>query len=235
MANKIYPEITKKIIVAFADMFNNLTYPSKNEDIIVPIKYANEERMIAFYRNYTSNKNKYDIRLPQMSYFVASLDPNMESKSNNQNQIASCSMAQYLDNPNSVDYSMQLDIWCRQDQEAQIWIIIEQIVAKFDTVKNYEFTAFEFNDGSKYNYNIPVDLNAITPNFSKYDLDQNTNMVLRATFSFTLKDVKIISTNVHDSVVIDSIKISFEDENNAKFEDLHIFENTGGEVIKEIS
>ena len=110
--------------------------------------------MVAFYRDYENIRNKYDIRLPQMSFYITSLDPNIEEKTNNQNEITSCNKLEYFQNPNTVDITIELSIWCRQDQESQIWMIIEQIVGKFDTVKNYPFTAFEFTDGSKINYNI---------------------------------------------------------------------------------
>jgi len=246
---KYYPQTFRKVIVAIADIFNNITYPTKvrntgdASDLVVPIIYSDSERLIAFYKEYDSTRNKIDIQLPQLSFDIESVDPNFENKTNTNNRISSCDLSQYFNNPNSVDITFSVNVWTRQDHEDQIWMIMEQIIAKFDKIKTYPFTAVKFNDGSSIKYNIPIELNSIANNFTKFDVGKDDDMILKSTLTFTLKDVlmfgSIQDTSGTDdegnpyTKLIESINISFENEFELKYSEIRIFKNSGDETIVE--
>ena len=229
---KYYPNTVRKVILAMCDAFSNVSYPDyvNNKDLVVPIHYTSVERFLAFWNQYTDQRKKYNIHLPVMSMDLESIEQNGDELQNDQVNFISCDLQQWLKNPNIVDLNFTLSIWCRQDNEAIMWNIIEQILAKFNNTKNYPFTALKFNDGSSINYELPIMLNSVNKNFAKFDIEKTAKMGIKSTLSFSVHDVKIFSTLLTDPKIINTIDITFENEFNQQWAKINIFENTSGDV-----
>ena len=234
---KYYPNSVRKVILAMCDAFSGVTYPDyqNNRDLVVPIHYSSVERFLAFWNQYTKERQKYNIHLPVLSLTATSIDPSYDDIQNDQIKMMSCDFAEYVRNPMVVSMTFDLALWCRQDNEAIAWNITEQILAKFNNTKYYPFTALKFTDESTINYNLPIDLNSVSKNFTKFDVDKNTIMGIKKTITFGVKNVRIFPTFQLDPKIINTISIDFENELNAKWALINIFEETGGTIVTSIT
>jgi hypothetical protein len=59
-------------------------------------------------------------------------------------------------------------------------------------------------------------------------------MVLKTTFTFMLSGIKIFSTQIFNSILIEKINIQYESELKEQYEQINICTNSGDEIIKEI-
>lgn len=229
---KWYPNTTKKVILAMCDAFSMVSYPNfvDNKDIVVPIHYTNAEKLLAFFNLTNNDRIKYNIHLPVLSLDLTSVDPTEEGQQNDSNKIQSCNQQQFIRNPTVADYTFDLSVWCRGDHEGIFWNIKEQIISKFNNTKHYPFIGLKFADGSTLNYKLPINLTGIAKNFTKFDIDKQTKMGIKSTFTFNVKGVMVLPTLAGDPTLINTINISFENEINAQWARVAIFEQTGGDV-----
>lgn len=231
----VYANNIRKHIAAMLDAFNNLLYPDGDSvnELIVPIRYSSASRLLGFY-NDIEQRRKYDINLPVMSLDITSIDPNNEDQGNKENVYLNCSGTQYLLEPAVYDLTWDLTLFCREDCQNALWIIIEQVLSKFITPMHYPFTAYKFTDGSKINYSIPIKLQATSKNFDNVPVLKGEPMALKFTFTF-LTTFRIFKSSPSDSKLINTIDITFENEINHILSNVSLYTDSGDVVRTEIN
>lgn len=137
MASTQYNKSIRKLVVAFGDLFNNITLVRYNPDaseaerFLVPISYATKERYVMRLQDdYTLDK-KVQITLPRFSYEMTGMnyDPTRKQNTNiknfsNSNQGV---LAQY--NPVPYDFDFSLYLYVRNIEDATQ--ILEHILPYF--------------------------------------------------------------------------------------------------------
>lgn len=186
-----YHRITRKLVVAFGTMFNNLKMVRYNkagtteiERITVPLSYMSKEK---YYQRLTQDpnmNNSLQINLPRMTFELLSItyDPlrkvsqfnTLFAPSGNPTTIKTGYVAPY-------NYNFQLNIFVRNTEDGTQ--LIEQILPYFNP--DYTLTANLVDVGSPLD--IPIILDSIS-----YDVSDNVGVgenirTLVWTLSFTVK------------------------------------------------
>jgi hypothetical protein len=137
MANTQYNRIIRKIIVAFGDLFDNITLvryapdQTEYERMIVPIAYASKERYVMRIQGDPDLDKKVMMTLPRMSYEMNGIqyDSSRKQNTNTKNfaQTASGIVSQY--NPVPYNFDFSLYIYVRNIEDGTQ--IIEHILPYF--------------------------------------------------------------------------------------------------------
>jgi len=214
--NHFYHRITRKIVVAFGSLFNELQLVRYNkagttelERVLIPIVYAQKEKFFNRIKGDPNLMKDIQVSLPRMSFEIAGVDYDPTRKQNslirNVNQATATSTtqkAQYMGVP--YNYGFNLSIYVRNIEDG--WQIIEQIIPIFNP--DYTLT-LDLVSTMGIKKDIPVILNKI-----RYTVDdegaytQDTTRVVVFDLAFTVKamlfgpisDSKIITkanTNIY--------------------------------------
>lgn len=189
--NRFYWGTIRKSIVAFGNMFNNITIQRTNADgeIVqiqrVPLSYSPKQKFLAKIRQQPDvDINNFQIILPRMGFELVSLDydpnrkisPMQQSRTINDTTSAS---SQYAPTPYNV--SLLLYIYAKnQDDGLQI---IEQILPYFNP--DYNLTMKSIPELDIKN-DLPILLNSIGFQ-DEYEGDMTTRRAIIWTLSFVMK------------------------------------------------
>lgn len=189
--NRFYWGTIRKSIVAFGNMFNNITIQRTNADgeIVqiqrVPLSYSPKQKFLAKIRQQPNvDNNNFQIILPRMGFELVSLDydpnrkisPMQQSRTINDTTSAS---SQYAPTPYNV--SLLLYIYAKnQDDGLQI---IEQILPYFNP--DYNLTMKSIPELDIKN-DLPILLNSIGFQ-DEYEGDMTTRRAIIWTLSFVMK------------------------------------------------
>jgi hypothetical protein len=187
-----YHRITRKMVVSFGTMFNNIRLVRYNkagtqeiERVTVPLSYASKEK---FYTRITQDpvlSKEIQISLPRMSFELNSItyDPlrKISSHINQFGQAADESLRRTRSSPYNFDFT--LNIYVRNTEDGTQ--IIEQILPYFSP--DYTLTVDLLNLGNNLKIDIPIILNNIS-----YDVANDTGgpedtRILIWTLTFTVK------------------------------------------------
>lgn len=187
-----YHRITRKMVVSFGTMFNNIRLVKYNkagtqeiERITVPLSYASKEK---FYTRITQEVNlskEIQMTLPRMSFELNSItyDP-LRKISSHINQFGK-NINEEVRRTRSAPYNFDftLNIYVRNTEDGTQ--IIEQILPYFSP--DYTLTVDLLNLGNNFKIDIPIILNSIS-----YDVANDTGgpedtRVLIWTLTFTVK------------------------------------------------
>jgi len=139
MANTFYNRSIRKTIVAFGNIFDNITLVRYNQDlseqerVIVPIAYASKERYVMRLEGDPDLDKKVQITLPRMSFemngisYDASRKQNTNIKNYGQNPTTGVISAQY--NPVPYNFDFSLYVYVRNIEDGTQ--IIEHILPYF--------------------------------------------------------------------------------------------------------
>lgn len=191
MFRHFYHQLTKKYVVLFGNMFNNITLVRYNRDdnselerIKVPIIFGPKERYITRIQQDTNLTKETQITLPRMSFFISSYGYDAGRKQEtllksvktlNSTQMKS----QYMGVP--YDFNFDLDIYARNiDDGTQI---IEQILPYF--TPDYTVTATLIPEINMIK-DIPIILTSVSENIEYEGSSENTRYV-NWSLGFTLK------------------------------------------------
>jgi len=189
--NRFYWGTIRKSIVAFGNMFNNITIQRTNTDgeVVqlqrVPLSYSPKQKFLAKIRQQPSvDSTNFQVILPRMGFEMISLDydpnrkisPMQQSRTINSSTSAS---AQYAPTPYNV--SLLLYIYAKnQDDGLQI---IEQILPYFNPDYNLTMKAIPELDIKN---DLPILLNSIGFQ-DDYEGDMTTRRAIIWTLSFVMK------------------------------------------------
>ena len=184
-----YHRVTRKMVVAFGTMFNNIrlvrynkTGTTELERITVPLSYAQKEKFYSRLQQDPNMNQAVQITLPRMSFEMTSItyDPVRKTSMFNRNfsPLSDTLLRSVRMTPYNFDFS--LNIYVRNTEDGTQ--IVEQILPYF--APDYTLTA-DFTG-----LNQPIDIPIILQNVV-YDADYiggpETLRVLNWTLNFTMK------------------------------------------------
>jgi hypothetical protein len=216
--NHFYHRITRKIVVAFGSLFNELQLVRYNkagttelERMLVPIVYAQKEK---FYNRIKGDPNllkSIQVSLPRISFEIIGIEYDPTRKQNslirNTNQATATSTTQktqYMGIPYNYDFS--LSIYVRNIEDG--WQIVEQILPIFNP--DYTLT-LDLVSSMGIKKDVPILLNSVayTVDYESSHDEDTTRMVIfdlsftvRAMLFGPISDSKIITkanTNIYGS------------------------------------
>ena len=189
--NRFYWGTIRKSIVAFGNMFNNITIQRTNAagEIVqiqrVPLAYSPKQKFLAKTRQQPDvDTNNFQVILPRMGFEMVSLDydpnrkisPMQQSRTVNSNTSAS---AQYAPTPYNVN--VLLYIYAKNQNDGLQ--IIEQILPYFNPDYNLSMKSIPELDIKN---DLPILLNSIGFQ-DDYEGDMTTRRAIIWTLSFVMK------------------------------------------------
>lgn len=186
-----YHKITRKYVVLFGTMFNNITLVRTNTDtgaeierMKVPIIYAPKEKYITRLREDSDQQRQIAIRLPRMSFEITGISYDASRKQNSMLKVAkgntgTSAKSTYMAVP--YDINFDLNIYARNiDDGTQI---VEQILPYF----NPDYTA-TIDPVSTLGVlkDIPIILNSVS-NVNEFEGNFDATRFVNWTLSFTMK------------------------------------------------
>jgi len=190
--NKVfYHGITRKAIVAFGVMFNNLNIRRKDVDgnitqtVRVPLSFAQKNKMLArIQRLPVAEEAKTEAQLPRMSFEVVGFDYDPARKINLQNKtqvVLNATQAKRTYGP--VPYNLTMNLYAYVKNEDDGLQIFEQIVPAFNP---------DFNVTVNYipelgiTHDLPIIINSV--NYTDdYEGDTASQRMIIWSYTFTLK------------------------------------------------
>lgn len=192
LQQKFYHSTVRKAVIAFGNLFNNITIDRKNSEgevvqsIRVPLAYAPQQAFLAkINQQPIAEEAKFQVTLPRMSFEMISIsyDPNRKIAPTQQNRIQNNSnntmTQQYAPAPYNV--GMMLYLYSKnQDDALQI---LEQILPYFNPDFNLSVKAIpQLN----IVHDLPILLESVSVD-DQYEGDFTTRRMIVYTLSFTLK------------------------------------------------
>jgi len=182
-----YHGSTRKLIVAFGTLFNNITISRKDNKIItVPLTYASKEKFyLTFKQNYNLNKMS-NMTLPRMGFIISDIAYDFERKTSSIGKFH----AHGIDNnshkkmymPVPYDLIIELSIYSRNMIDGLQ--ILEQIIPFFKP--SFNITINEL-DPMGVMRDIPIILDSISPDdTSETDISDGFRLI-RWDLNFTMK------------------------------------------------
>ena len=186
-----YHAITRKAIIAFGVMFNNIHVRRKDkngnitETLRVPLTYAPKNKMESrILRQPDPAVLKTEVILPRMSFEITKFEYDPMRKINLNNQlktVISQTQAKRVYGPVPYNLTMNLYVYAKnQDDALQI---MEQIVPAFNPDFN---VTVDYVPELGLKHDLPIILNSIDYNDS-YEADLVTHRMIIWTFTFTAK------------------------------------------------
>lgn len=186
-----YHNITRKAIVAFGVMFNNLQIRRKAADgdtlqtLRIPLSYAPKSKMLArIVDTPVAEQKQYNVLLPRMSFEVVGFEYDGQRKINSMNPIKVTqneTQAKRVYGPTPYNLTINLYAYSKnQDDGLQIF---EQIVPAF----NPDFSVtVNYIPELGIKHDLPIILNSVSYE-DDYEGDLTTRRMIIWTYTFTLK------------------------------------------------
>lgn len=190
--NKIfYHGITRKAIIAFGVMFNNLQIRRKDstgnvvQTLRVPLAYAPKNKMLTRIAQLPTPENRIaEVTLPRLSFEVIAFEYDGARKINNMNQTAAAvsqTQAKRVYGPTPYNLTVNLYAYAKnQDDGLQIF---EQIAPAFNPDFN---VTVNYIPELNIKHDLPIILNSVSFQDDFEGDIQNRRMILW-TYTFTLK------------------------------------------------
>ena len=189
-----YNAILRKYVVAFGNLFNNITMIRYKQDrvtevdrIIVPLSYGPKEKYISKLRQDGDLDRPVQTLLPRMSFEMVALnyDPMRKQETNMKYRsvipgVSNRMKTRYVGTP--YDFNFELSIMVRNIEDGNQ--IVEQILPYFSPEYSLSLSLLpDFPDDIR---TIPVTLNSVNQSID-YEGDYETTRMIVWTLSFTLK------------------------------------------------
>jgi len=215
--NKVwYHGITRKAIIAFGVMFNNLYVRRKNtsnqvvQTLRVPLAYAARDRMLARIQALPdADKMQKEVSLPRMSFEILSFEYDGARKINNMNQLSntiSQTQAKRVYGPTPYNLTINLYAYAKnQDDGLQIF---EQIAPAFNPDFN---VTVNYLPEMGIKHDMPIILNSVTFQ-DDFEGDMAERRTIIWTYTFTVKLYYYGPTETQ-SIIRSSIANVFDDPN----------------------
>lgn len=192
MLDKFYHSTIRKSIIAFGNMFNNITIDRKNssgavvQSLRIPLAYAPRQKFLArIAQQPVVEETSQQVILPRMSFEMIGImyDPQRRISLVQQNRALNTSTtslnAQYAPTP----YNMNLSLYIYSKNQDDALQIVEQILPYFNPDYNLSFKAIP-------SMGITHDLPILLENISyedDYEGDLSTRRSIIWTLNFVMK------------------------------------------------
>lgn len=186
-----YHGITRKAIIAFGVMFNNLHIRRRDaagnlvQSLRVPLAYAAKNKMLARINALPDPETRQaQVILPRMSFEVISFEYDGARKINVYNKTsATISETQAKRVYGPVPYNLTVNLYAYAKNQDDGLQIFEQIVPAFNPDFN---VSVNYIPSMGIKHDLPIILNSVTFDDS-YEGDLSTSRMIIWTFTFTLK------------------------------------------------
>lgn len=192
MLDKFYHSTIRKSIIAFGNMFNNITIDRKNssgavvQSLRIPLAYAPRQKFLArIAQQPVVEETSQQIILPRMSFEMIGImyDPQRRISLVQQNRALNTSTtslnAQYAPTP----YNMNLSLYIYSKNQDDALQIVEQILPYFNPDYNLSFKAIP---SMGITHDLPILLENITYE-DDYEGDLSTRRSIIWTLNFVMK------------------------------------------------
>lgn len=186
-----YHGITRKLVIAFGVMFNNIFVKRRDssnsviQTIQVPLAYAGKDKMLArIFTLPNSDLKEKETTLPRMSFEIIAFEYDGLRKTNSMNHIrnvTSQTQAKMIYGPTPYNLTMSLYVYTKnQDDGLQIF---EQIVPAFNPDFN---VTVNYIPELNIQHDLPIILNSISFE-DDYEGDMTQRRSIIWIYTFTLK------------------------------------------------
>ena len=192
MLDKFYHSTIRKSIIAFGNMFNNITIDRKNssgavvQSLRIPLAYAPRQKFLArIAQQPVVEETSQQVILPRMSFEMIGImyDPQRRISLVQQNRSLNTSTtslnAQYAPTP----YNMNLSLYIYSKNQDDALQIVEQILPYFNPDYNLSFKAIP---SMGITHDLPILLENITYE-DDYEGDLSTRRSIIWTLNFVMK------------------------------------------------
>ncbi|MGA1047353.1 MAG: tail sheath stabilizer and completion protein [Minisyncoccia bacterium] len=192
MLDKFYHSTIRKSIIAFGNMFNNITIDRKNssgavvQSLRIPLAYAPRQKFLArIAQQPVVEETSQQVILPRMSFEMTGImyDPQRRISLVQQNRSLNTSTtslnAQYAPTP----YNMNLSLYIYSKNQDDALQIVEQILPYFNPDYNLSFKAIP---SMGITHDLPILLENITYE-DDYEGDLSTRRSIIWTLNFVMK------------------------------------------------
>jgi hypothetical protein len=235
MINKTYYHgITRKAIIAFGVMFNNLHIRRRDaagnlvQSLRVPLAYAAKNKMLARINALPDPEAKQaQITLPRMSFEVIAFEYDGQRKINVYNKTAATiseTQAKRVYGP--VPYNLTVNLYAYAKNQDDGLQIFEQIVPAFNPDFN---VSVNYIPSMGIKHDLPIILNSVTFDDS-YEGDVATSRMIIWTFTFTLK-LYYYGPAETEGVIRQAITSVFDDPDLANLTDKYTVTTNPGDAL----
>lgn len=226
---RIAPNMVRKHLVAFADLFNNyrITRPD-NTEYIVPVKLATAEKILSMAKEPDEPRGRIKITLPIFGIVMAGMTFDSQRAKHPSHAITSNDKLSRIFQP--IPYNISVELGILASKASELFNLLEQVLPFFQNHRMYPMIDFKFIDGSEIQHDVPVILDSASPEI-KSDIGQNDENVFMANLSFTMKGwIHHSLYSEGNAKLIEYIDVDFEQYIDKKYEDYLITAETGGGI-----
>ena len=178
---------TRKIIIAFGTLFNNMTVHRKDGKIIsVPLTYASKEKFYLTMKQNANLNRAENLLLPRMAFIITDMGYDFERKTSSIGKIHARSTEdgshKRMYNPVPYDINIELSIYSRNMEDGLQ--IIEQIIPFFKPSFNITINELEAMGVER---DIPIILDSISHDDTSEGDVSDSFRLLRWDIDFTIK------------------------------------------------
>jgi hypothetical protein len=235
MINKTYYHgITRKAIIAFGVMFNNLHIRRRDaagnlvQSLRVPLAYAAKNKMLARINALPDPEAaKAQVILPRLSFEVIAFEYDGQRKINVYNKTAATiseTQAKRVYGP--VPYNLTVNLYAYAKNQDDGLQIFEQIVPAFNPDFN---VSVNYIPSMGIKHDLPIILNSVTYDDS-YEGDVATSRMIIWTFTFTLK-LYYYGPAETEGVIRQAITSVFDDPDLANLTDKYTVTTNPGDAL----
>ena len=235
MINKTYYHgITRKAIIAFGVMFNNLHIRRRDaagnlvQSLRVPLAYAAKNKMLARINALPDPDAKQaQVILPRMSFEVIAFEYDGQRKINVYNKTAATiseTQAKRVYGP--VPYNLTVNLYAYAKNQDDGLQIFEQIVPAFNPDFN---VSVNYIPSMGIKHDLPIILNSVTFDDS-YEGDVASSRMIIWTFTFTLK-LYYYGPAETEGVIRQAITSVFDDPDLASLTDKYTVTTNPGDAL----
>jgi hypothetical protein len=187
-----YHGVTRKVIIAFGNLFSNITLDRVNktgiieQKIKVPVSYGNREKWYSRLQEEPNLEKRVAVTLPRIGFEFLGMQYDAARKINRLTQLRQCGTTPAGDIAKAyapVPYNLNFNVYVVTKTQDDALRIIEQIVPYF--TPQYAVT-IELFPALKINQNIPFNLNDVSYTDS-FDGPMETRREIIYTLNFTAK------------------------------------------------
>lgn len=226
---QIAPNMVRKHLVAFADLFNNFKIKrADGSDYLIPVRLATAEKILSMANEPDDPRGRIRLTLPIFGIVMTGMSLDVTRAKHPSHSISSNDKLSRIFQP--IPYNITVELGILASKASELFNILEQVLPYFQNHRFYPMIDFKFIDGSEIQHDVPVVLDT-TSNEIKSEIGQNDENVFMANLSFTMKGW------IHHSLytegtgkLIDHIDITYEQFIDTKYEQYSIVEGTGGTI-----
>lgn len=219
ITDHFYHGSTRKIIVAFGTLFNNLTVNRKDGKVItVPLTYASKEKFYLTYKQNVNMNRAANLILPRMGFIITDMGYDFERKTSSIGKFHAMSSVdnshKKMYNPVPYDIQIQLSIYSRNMIDGLQ--VVEQIVPFFKPSFNITINELETMGVLR---DIPIILDSISHDDTSEGDVSDEFRLLRWDLDFTIK--ANFYGPVQDQKIIKKVYVDY-------------YTSTDGEYVKDV-